>query len=209
MITGTVAARAFKEWAVVCHALATGRQILLLRKGGIHEAKGRFPAELRQFFLQPTYEHQNTGELSPEAHADLARLAALAPPPDRIRIDGYATVEEVVVVEAREQLERLADEHIWSSAYLDLRLSWKPERPLFLMALRYYRTPEALELPLRKAYGGCRSVIDLDADDLPADLAARLGRSLVPALDDDAFRGRLERILTLAGLESRGSGRLP
>ena len=26
---------AFKEWAVICQALATGRQALVLRKGGV------------------------------------------------------------------------------------------------------------------------------------------------------------------------------
>lgn len=195
---GALATKAFKEWAVVCHALSTGRQVLLLRKGGIHEAKGRFPTEFRQFFLQPTYEHQNAGELSPEAHAELARLAADAPPPDRIRIDGYATVEAVIVAHGRDQLDRLAGEHVWSPAYVDLRLAFKPERPLYLMVLRYYRTAEALEVPLRKAYGGCRSFIDLEAQDLPGDLAARLAGSLAPALDDHAFRDRMERILTLA-----------
>ncbi|HEY8368726.1 MAG TPA: DUF1802 family protein [Thermodesulfobacteriota bacterium] len=198
MITGTLASKAFKEWAVVCQALAAGRQVLLLRKGGIHEAKGRFPTEFRQFFLQPTYEHQNTAELKPEAHADLARLAAAAPAEGRIRIDGYATVEEVIVAESREQLARLEGEHIWSPAYIDMRLGWKPERPLYLMVLRYYRTPEALEVPLRKAYGGCRSFIDLDPEDLPPDLAARLAAGLVPALDDETFRARVARILDLA-----------
>ena len=31
---------ALKEWAIVCKALAEGRQILLIRKGGIEEIKG-------------------------------------------------------------------------------------------------------------------------------------------------------------------------
>ncbi len=197
-ITGTLATKAFKEWAVVCEALAAGRQVLLLRKGGIHEAKGRFPTEFRRFFLQPTYEHQNTGELKAEAHAELARLAARAPAPNRIRIDGYATVEAVIVARDREQLARLEGQHVWSPSYIDMRLEWKPERPLYLMLLRYYRTSEPLELPLRKAYGGCRSFIDLDAEDVPAELAARLARSLVPALGDAAFRARVDRILDLA-----------
>ena len=33
---------AFKEWAVICRALAEGRQALILRKGGIAEAGGDF-----------------------------------------------------------------------------------------------------------------------------------------------------------------------
>ena len=34
--------RALKEWAVVCDALRDGRQICLLRKGGIREEAGVF-----------------------------------------------------------------------------------------------------------------------------------------------------------------------
>ena len=33
---------AFKEWAVICRALAQGRQRLILRKGGIEEPGGQF-----------------------------------------------------------------------------------------------------------------------------------------------------------------------
>ncbi|MED5454303.1 MAG: DUF1802 family protein, partial [Verrucomicrobiota bacterium] len=33
---------AFKEWAVVIDALGRGEQIIILRKGGIHEGKGGF-----------------------------------------------------------------------------------------------------------------------------------------------------------------------
>src|SRR6478672_9678911 len=59
---------ALKEWATVCHALETGRQMLLLRKGGIYEAAGEFELENREFLLFPTYLHQNLKMLKPEAH---------------------------------------------------------------------------------------------------------------------------------------------
>ena len=39
---------ALKEWAVVARALGSGRQTLLLRKGGIHERRGEFEVELDQ-----------------------------------------------------------------------------------------------------------------------------------------------------------------
>ena len=38
---------AFKEWAVICKALATGRQLLILRKGGIDEPGGDFGFDTR------------------------------------------------------------------------------------------------------------------------------------------------------------------
>ncbi|MEL6165336.1 MAG: DUF1802 family protein, partial [Cyanobacteria bacterium J06628_3] len=33
---------ALKEWAIAINALETGKTIMLLRKGGIHEKGGRF-----------------------------------------------------------------------------------------------------------------------------------------------------------------------
>ena len=49
---------ALKEWAVTVQALAQGRQVLLLRKGGIHEEGKDFRVVHPEFLLYPTYEHQ-------------------------------------------------------------------------------------------------------------------------------------------------------
>jgi hypothetical protein len=45
---------ASKEWAVICRELAAGRQMVLLRKGGIREPAKGFGVEHREFFLFPT-----------------------------------------------------------------------------------------------------------------------------------------------------------
>ena len=58
---------ALKEWDTVCRALAAGRQILLLRKGGIYESAGGFEIENRQFLLFPTFLHQNPQMLKDDA----------------------------------------------------------------------------------------------------------------------------------------------
>ena len=54
----TCTAQALKEWAAVCAALREGKQVFLLRKGGIHERCGEFSVEHDAFFLYPTWEHQ-------------------------------------------------------------------------------------------------------------------------------------------------------
>ena len=41
---------ALKEWAVVCKALEEGRQILLLRKGGIMEYRQGFEVKHDEIF---------------------------------------------------------------------------------------------------------------------------------------------------------------
>lgn len=49
---------ALKEWAVAVDALAEGKTILLLRKGGIKEEGNRFRVAYEEILLYPTYEHQ-------------------------------------------------------------------------------------------------------------------------------------------------------
>ena len=54
----TTTLHALKEWAVAVNALESGKTIMLLRKGGIHERGGRFQVAHEQVLLYPTYEHQ-------------------------------------------------------------------------------------------------------------------------------------------------------
>ena len=60
---------AFKEWEIVVDALGRGEQILLLRKGGIHEPRGGFQVEHQRFFLFPTRYHQQRECVIPAAQA--------------------------------------------------------------------------------------------------------------------------------------------
>src|SRR5713226_5681264 len=73
---------ALKEWAGIVEALRTGRQILLLRKGGIIEAaREGFVLKHREFLLFPTFEHQHRAAIRPEFHQLVTE-----PDPDRIPI---------------------------------------------------------------------------------------------------------------------------
>lgn len=49
--TETTLSTAFKEWAVICRAIATGRQDIILRKGGIVEPGGSFQLVAENFYL--------------------------------------------------------------------------------------------------------------------------------------------------------------
>ena len=70
---------ALKEWAVTCQALARGEQVLLLRKGGIHEDSKDFRVIHREFLLYPTYEHQKRELLQPAPPTDAGGVAGPAP----------------------------------------------------------------------------------------------------------------------------------
>ncbi len=75
---------AFKEWAVICQALALGRQALILRKGGIAESTGDFQLEQTRFWLFPTYAHQQHAGIKPEAVPLLERVQAVLCQPCRL-----------------------------------------------------------------------------------------------------------------------------
>ena len=67
---------ALKEWAVTVKALAEGQQILLLRKGGIHEESKDFRVIHPEFLLYPTFEHQREDLLREEYQPDLRAVLA-------------------------------------------------------------------------------------------------------------------------------------
>jgi hypothetical protein len=175
---------ALKEWASVCRALETGRQIILLRKGGIYEAAGEFELENPQFLLFPTYLHQNLNMLKAEAHAGFHAASA---EPSEIRITGAAVVSDIIQLKARSQMEAIEAEHIWTTPLIDMRFNYKPQNPLYLMFVRAYRLPSAHLIANTPAYAGCKSWVPLDA---PIDIS-----KAVPALDNSQFEAKQRKIL--------------
>src|SRR5215207_4603058 len=119
---------ALKEWHTVCRALATGRQTILLRKGGISESMSGFEVEHRQFLLFPTYVHQQLAMLKPEAHAGFQPHAS---EPSTITIDLAAEVTDIVQLNHRAQMDALEHEHIWTPPLIDMRFNYRPQNPLY------------------------------------------------------------------------------
>ncbi|HEY1785489.1 MAG TPA: DUF1802 family protein, partial [Pirellulales bacterium] len=149
------AAMAFKEWAAVCEALAAGRQIVLLRKGGIAEASGGFRPERAEFWLLPTYFHATPEALKPDDRRFFESSAA-PPPADRVRIELFARVAEVFHLDREESLVGLADEHIYGQSTLHERFHYR--RPgLWLLAVQIFRSEPAVELPVWPELAGCHS----------------------------------------------------
>src|SRR5690606_26298668 len=116
---------AFKEWAVVCAALASGRQSVILRKGGIHEGREGFRVEHREFWLLPTRFHQDSSELTPDALPLWQAVQQDAAPPGVFRIQHYAVVHDVFEIRDQSKLARLRDRHILSDATLDQRFHYR------------------------------------------------------------------------------------
>ena len=175
---------ALKEWASVCKALETGRQTVLLRKGGIYEAAGEFELENPQFLLFPTYLHQNLKMLKPEAHEGFEAASA---EPSEVRISAAGIVTDIVQLKSRPQMDAIDDEHVWTAPLIDMRFDYKPQNPLYLLLVRAYRLHEPVMVANTPAYAGCKSWVPLDQ---PIDTGLA-----IPVLDEARFDLRRKRIL--------------
>lgn len=159
---------ALKEWSVLCDALATGRQMLLLRKGGIYEAAGEFEVEHPQFLLFPTYLHQKPEMVKPPERPGVEPRAA---EPDRIPLTLAAAVTDIIQLHSRAQIDAIDSEHIWTAPLIDMRFNYRPENPLYLMLVRAYRLGEPVVVENTPAYAGCKSWVPLGRE-IPTRAAA-------------------------------------
>ncbi|HZL38432.1 MAG TPA: DUF1802 family protein [Tepidisphaeraceae bacterium] len=174
---------ALKEWAVVCAALENGRQILLLRKGGIYESAGEFEVEHRQFLFFPTYLHQNADMLKPDAREGLEQRTS---EPQEVRLSAAGVVTDIISLSNRKQMDAIDDEHVWTSPLIDMRFNYRPQNPLYLLLVRAYRLHEPLTVANTPGYAGCKSWVPLDQPIATGDA--------LPVLDDVRYELRRKRI---------------
>jgi hypothetical protein len=177
---------ALKEWAVAVKALREGRQVLLVRKGGISEETRQFRIEAERFLFFPTYEHQRADLLQPAFQDDLAAVLAEPRDPARVRFDTYAALTDLIEVSEPAQVEALTPFFCFSTAYAEERLRWKPRHPLLVMAIRAYRLEQPIEVASRPDFGGCKSWVTLD-DDVSSD-------NLVAAVDDATYAAQIAAV---------------
>lgn len=188
MNPGTRLLFGLKEWSTVCRTLESGRQILLLRKGGVYESAGEFELEHSRFLLFPTFVHQNLNMLKPEAHAGFESRSV---EPDRVELRAFADATDIVPLASRRQMAAIDDEHIWTEPLIDMRFDYRPENPLYLLLVRVYALPRPVEIANTPAYAGCKSWLPLNE---PVDIAG--ARAVLP---DDAFAARRSSILARIG----------
>ena len=171
---------ALKEWAVVCQALAEGKQIFLLRKGGIQE-RG-FETKVDEFLLYPTLEHQSREEIKPEFE-DLFKRYTSFDEEECIPISHCAKVIHDVPISSREKLDSLFPHHIWTISYIEKRRNYKPEKPLHLLVLRVYKLPRGRLHDFEERYAGCKSWVEL-SETIPTE-------KTVPVLTDAEFQKKV------------------
>jgi hypothetical protein len=176
---------AFKEWAVVVDALLRGEQAVIVRKGGLREGPGGFHIEHPEFLLFPTLFHQQREAVLPAAQARYDELAPHFPPPETLRIEGFARVIEWRRLGSLASASELRGQHIWRDEVITERFDWGREKHIHALAVRVFRLDSMVELPMRPAYGGCKSWVQLEEEISLA--GAR------PVLSEAAFAATLEK----------------
>ena len=179
---------AFKEWALVCEALGSGAQSIVLRKGGIAEGREGFRFQHPEFFLFPTLFHEQLAKttLPPETAAPAGN--------GRIRISCWARVEWTARIEDLETARKLTPFHIWKASVVEERFRYDETPGLHLAFLRVYRLGAPWEFADAPAYGGCRSWVKLPEP--PPDIL------LEPVLDEPdhaALDGKLRQTIHVGG----------
>ena len=161
---------ALKEWAIVCKALEEGRQVLLLRKGGIMEYKQGFEIKHNKFLLFPTFEHQSKEYIQPDYidNLDIILQHQLTHPyhptanSGRNKLTLYAKVIDVKEVNDKSIIRKLEKYHIWNDRYVNSRMDYNPKKPISVLLLRVYKMNNPIEVDIIPEWAGCRSWVSVE-----------------------------------------------
>lgn len=157
----------FKEWQVVCDALASGRQCIILRKGGIHEGREGFSFAHDSFFLFPTRFHAQLdqvreGDFQPEKEWEVG---------DIIEIRHHVQVLFAVTLESWDQVAKLMPYHIYTEQTVRERFDWSGKGmsagSIHLALVKVSKLKSPWRFEYEKRFGGCRSWVELP--DAPSD----------------------------------------
>jgi len=185
---------AFKEWALVCEALGTGRQSVILRKGGIAEGRGGFGFDHQEFYLFPTWFH---------GQVEKVRIPEAVLPqqdPDSVTISHLAALEWSGRIDDKEALHRLEDLHVLDASVIEERFVYDTGsgslggNGINIAFVRVYRLEPPVSLPMEKSFGGCRSWIDFP------EITESNSGALVSVLSDEEHAQRRELFTNLLGI---------
>ena len=103
-------------------------------------------------------------------------------------VTGIADAVKIWEVPSRAAFDSLDDLHCWTKPQIDMRFDYKPEKPLYLMALRAWRLSEPKTVLNVPDYAGCRSWVPLAEQDAVDD------NNLIPSMDDEQFESIVNRV---------------
>lgn len=144
----------FKEWALVCEALGRGEQSVLVRKGGIAEGRAGFGFRHSEFFLFPTFFHEQVEKV----RLDRAQLPKAGEGVIEVRYFAKLVAQkEITSWEIAAVLEPL---HILQPTVVRERFDYG-RAGLHVALVRVFRLEPSWSFPDAAQYGGCRSWVPL------------------------------------------------
>jgi hypothetical protein len=157
-----------------------GETCLIVRKGGIAEGKEGFRFKHSQFFLFPTFFHEQVEQTRLDATRDLE------PQLENITIEAFAYVEFTLWISDLQTIEPLSKFHVLRPELLEKRFNQDDVKGLHLAFVRVFRVIPSWQLNFQSSFGGCRSWVDLPAPS--PDLVCR------PVLSDEEHERRRELV---------------
>jgi hypothetical protein len=180
----------FKEWQVVCDALASGRQSIIFRKGGIHEGRTGFSFAQERFYLFPTRFHNQAEHVREGACEALPEWQ----PGEMVTITHFCEAIWAKTLTDWSKVDALAPYHIWTEETIRQRFDWEGKGmstgSIHVALVRTAALSEPWTFPYEAKYGGCRSWINLPEP--PA-------HDYIPVMGDDAFSSLHQLLLSRLG----------
>ena len=159
--------------------MALGKQILIVRKGGIHQDDKEFRIIHPNFLLFPTYEHQKLDLLKSPVHQDSITPLEDVPNGNEVHFKYWLQVTNIYELRDSETLSKISPFHHWTEDYVKSRFHWRPSQPLTLALLRLFKLENETSVPLTPEFSGCKSWVELDQN-IPV-------VSAQPVLSDDEY----------------------
>jgi hypothetical protein len=144
-----------KEWTIVCEAMGRGEQSIMLRKGGIAEGRAGFAFRHFEFFLFPTFFHEQIDKVRVKG-AEMPKVRE-----GEIEIRFFARLVAATEVTSWEIAAALEPFHILQQSVVRERFEYDPKPGLHVALVRVFRLTPGWTLPDAPKYGGCRSWVTL------------------------------------------------
>lgn len=155
----------FKDWAVVCDAIAQGRQDVILRKGGIHEGREGFAFEHKEFYLFPTLFHAQMDQVRGMEGFQAPSEKSGYELGDVVEIKTCCRILRTEVLTSWADVEALSGRHVLTEDVVKARFEWEGKGmecgSISVAFIAVIALERPWQLEYEKSYGGCRSWVTL------------------------------------------------
>ncbi|WP_197441285.1 DUF1802 family protein [Thalassoglobus neptunius] len=190
-------AHALKDWAVVCEALRSGHQSVLLRTGGIREDHGEFRIKSDRFWLFPTRFHQTVELITPEFAEKMpgneVPIASSATA-NEIPIQVFCEVQMSCYIDDLSQLSTIRNLHVLKDEVTHQRFEYRSPG-LTALFVRAFSFPKPVLVEHTDQYDGCKSWLTLSVPLSTSGLNA--------VLSDEEFERRIDEFKRATGSSMR------